>query len=348
MLRRPAVLLSSLFVCLVAATPALAVEIGDILMSPRDEAVSFGGFPNVRDEDVMALHGTSANPIASGTWSLFFDGSANGIFPGTGINGLHFFYSEEPDPDVPDLLFSLSMPTTIQGFYYNIHDIVACDMETGTYSELFDGLSHGLELNDIDAFSIFGSSIIISIRGSEDALPGLPGINGRDLVAFTPNIDGDWNGAGVWSMFLDGSDIGLDRGVEDIDGVSVLTYQEAIAFGLNVEGLTVDPSLPVIFFSTESLTGDLNIASGGLVFEDEDIVAFFPTSLGWDTAGTGILYLDGSAVGLASSLDAETNAFAIVSDPGGVVPEPGTVILLTTGTLVIGGLGYRRRRRIRN
>jgi hypothetical protein len=333
---------------LAVATSAVAVEIGDIIMSPRDEAVSFGGFPNIRDEDVMALDGSSANPIVSGIWSLMFDGSANGVFTGTGFNGLDYLYSDEPDPGVPDLFFSLFKPHAIQGNYYDVHDIVAYDEETGTYSEFFDGLSHGLTLNDIDAFSIFGSSIIISIRGSEDALPGLPHINGRDLVAFTPDVDGDWNGPGTWSMFLDGSDIGLDRAVEDIDGVEVLTYAEAIAFGLDVEGLDVDEEMPVVLFSTESLSGDLNIASGGLIFQDEDIVAFFPTSLGWDTAGTGVLYLDGSAVGLASSLDAETNAFAIVSDAGGAVPEPATVALFAVGSLVLGGFGYRRRRRMGN
>ena len=346
MFRRIASLLIGLWVAMAAGTLVSDVQLGDVIMSPRDEGVSFGGFPNVRDEDAMLLHGTSANPIASGTWSLFYDGTEHGVFSGTGFTGLHYFadLDNEPDPGVPDFFFSLYKPNMIQGNYYEVHDIVAYDEETDTFSEFFDGMTHDLTVNDIDAFAIFGSSIIISVRGSEAALPGLPMVEGRDLVAFTPNIDGDWNGAGVWSMFLDGSDIGLDRGVEDIDGVEVLSLEEAIAFGLNVEGLPVDDNMPVVLISTESLSGDLNIASGGLVFEDEDIVAFFPSSLGWDTAGVGVLYLDGSAVGLASFLDAETNAFAIASTSGGDVPEPATIAIFAVGSSVLAGLGYFRRR----
>ena len=82
---------------------------------------------------------------------------------------------------------------------------------------------------------------------------------------------------GGWSMYLDGSDIGL--GATDVD-----------AFDLQSDGS--------ILLSLAA--SDFPLSGFGTV-DDSDILRFTPTSLGTSTAGSFSWYFDGSDVGLASS-----------------------------------------------
>jgi PKD domain. len=118
----------------------------------------------------------------------------------------------------------------------------------------------------------------------------------EDLVSVDP-------ATGVWSMYFDGSDVGLASA--DIDAA------ERLADGR-------------ILFSTES-----PVVLGGVSYDDSDIILFTPTSTGSTTAGTFSRYLAGSTIGLTTSAE---NVDAIAVTP------TGELVLSTVGRLSGGGL----------
>ena len=109
---------------------------------------------------------------------------------------------------------------------------------------------------------------------------------------------------GVWSMFFDGSDVGV--GGVDIDAVS----------------LQADGSILMSF--------DAAITLGALgTVADADIVRFVPTSLGPNTAGTFAWYFDGSDVGLS---DASEDIDVIAFTPDG------KLVISTVGAVSVTGV----------
>lgn len=93
---------------------------------------------------------------------------------------------------------------------------------------------------------------------------------------------------GAWSLYIDGSDIGLAN--TDID-----------AFELRADG-----SLLMSFDTDFSLSGFGTV-------DDSDIVRFVPTSTGTTTAGSWSWYFDGSDVGLTTTSE-DVDALALLSD----------------------------------
>lgn len=104
---------------------------------------------------------------------------------------------------------------------------------------------------------------------------------------------------GAWSLFIDGSDIGLTN--TDID-----------AFELQPDGTLL------MSFDTDF------ILSGFGAVDDSDIVRFVPTSTGNTTAGTWQWYFDGSDVGLSTN-DEDVDAFALLPDGRLLVSTLGSV-----------------------
>jgi C1A family cysteine protease len=110
-------------------------------------------------------------------------------------------------------------------------------------------------------------------------------------------------GTGAWSMFIDGSDVGLAN--TDVDALE----------------LQADGSLLMSFDTAFTLSGF------GAV-DDSDILRFTPTSTGGTTAGTWSWYFDGSDVGLSTS-DEDVDAFAILAD--------GRLLISTLGNVSVTG-----------
>ncbi len=110
-------------------------------------------------------------------------------------------------------------------------------------------------------------------------------------------------GTGAWSLFIDGSDIGLAN--TDVD-----------AFALQVDG-----SLLMSFDTAFTLSGF------GAV-DDSDILRFVPSSTGSTTAGTWSWYLDGSDVGLSTN-DEDVDALTVLAD--------GRVLISTLGNVSVTG-----------
>ena len=94
---------------------------------------------------------------------------------------------------------------------------------------------------------------------------------------------------GVWSMFFDGSDVGVG--------------------GVDVDAASLQPDGSILM----SFDAAITLGTLGAV-ADADIVRFVPTSTGSTTAGTFAWYFDGSDVGLTQSAE---DIDAIAFTPGG-------------------------------
>ena len=96
------------------------------------------------------------------------------------------------------------------------------------YELYFDGSDAGLSTSaeDIDAFTMLqDGSIVISTAGSF-SVPAVGGGtltgSGEDLLRFVPSLLGPAT-AGAWSIYFDGSDVGLSGSTENIDAIAVLS-----------------------------------------------------------------------------------------------------------------------------
>ena len=108
----------------------------------------------------------------------------------------------------------------------------------------------------------------------------------------------------AWSLFFDGSDVGLDA--------------------RNVDALHILPDGRLLL----SLDGALNFTGIGLV-DDSDVLLFTPTSLGNHTAGSFAPFFDGSDVGLSTNAE-DLDALAVTAG--------GDLLLSTKGTFMVDDL----------
>ncbi len=111
-------------------------------------------------------------------------------------------------------------------------------------------------------------------------------------------------GTGSWSLYFDGSDVGI--GGTDID-----------AFAIQADGS--------ILMSFNSATFSV---PGVGTMEDSDIFRFVPTSLGANTAGSFEWYFDGSDVGLTTNGE-DVDGMAVLSD--------GRIIVSLLGSFSVNG-----------
>ena len=192
------------------------------------------------------------------------------------------------------LLFSLKSCKKLKGpkllnvREFKNEDIVQFDGHK--FSHYFDGSDVGLKQGAIDAFDVIDNDeILISFKHSTH-VRGLGKVKSQDIVKFKATSLGKRT-RGHFSMYLDGSDIGLTRRSENIDAITGLP----------------DGKLLI------STTGDLH--SRGHRAKNEDVSLFEAKSLGRKTRGHFSLYFDGSDVGLrknnvdALSIDYENDLF---------------------------------------
>lgn len=110
---------------------------------------------------------------------------------------------------------------------------------------------------------------------------------------------------GTWSMYFDGSDVGLSTNDEDIDAL----------------GFSTDGKLLISTLGSASVIG--------ISAADEDLVTFAASSLGSTTSGTWSFFFDGSDVGLSSSSENIAGAW--------IDPASGDIYLTTVGSFSVPG-----------
>ena len=152
---------------------------------------------------------------------------------------------------------------------------MAFDTGSSTWSMYFDGSDVGLRTSDVDAFYLHSDNSILLSLSTPKSVAGIGKVDDSDIIKFIPSSLGE-NTAGSFELFFDGSDVDLVAGEEDVDAI----------------GFAPDGRLILSTSGPFSVSG----ASG----QDEDLIAFTPTSLGGSTSGTWAMYFDGSDITLTS------------------------------------------------
>ncbi|KAA3663258.1 MAG: hypothetical protein DWQ04_11125, partial [Chloroflexi bacterium] len=139
-----------------------------------------------------------------------------------------------------------------------------------------------------------GGDDVIYVSSSSGGSVGGVSFADEDILAYD-------TGTGNWSMYLDGSDVGLSgSSSRDIDAFTILDDGSIL---LSVVRATTLPDVGSV--------------------DDSDIVRFVPTSTGTSTAGTYEWYFDGSDVGLTNngedvdSVYVMSNGDLLISTAGG-------------------------------
>jgi hypothetical protein len=223
----------------------------------------------VANEDILAWDGTD--------FTLLMDGSDVGL-GGLTIRAFSVISENE-------ILLSFTAPGTVGGISVDDSDIVIFtatslgDVTDGSFELFFDGSDVGLTTNgeDIDAIELLeNGSLLISTVGNLRGT-GASGAD-EDILVFTPTSLGSAT-AGSFSLFFDGSDVGLSGRSEDVD---------ATAFSSDGR----------ILLSTAG-----NFATNGVSGADDDVFVFTPFSLGGNTSGSfaSALFFDRSQHGFGGN-----------------------------------------------
>lgn len=184
-------------------------------------------------------------------------------------------------------------------------DIMSYAPESGTWSLFFDGSDVGLTRVDIDAFNFDDEGNLLFSFDKPIVLGDLGTVDDSDIVKFIPTTLGP-DTVGSFALYLDGSDVELEAGSEDIDAL----------------GVSADGKLLLSTLGTARVSG--------ATYGDEDILAFAPTSLGSNTQGTWSLYLDGSDLALTTGSEDITGAWED--------PSTATLYLTTKGDFTASSL----------
>lgn len=180
-----------------------------------------------------------------------------------------------PTPAAEIIYVSFSTSPTLGGVGYADEDIVAYDTTNASWSLYLDGSDVGLgssDAKDIDAFYILSNGDILLSFNEATTITGVGDVDDSDIVRFTPTSTGSTT-AGSFTLYLDGSDVGLETDAENIVGIA-----------LSAEGNLL---------ITTADSGNV-----GFAFDDDDLLKFAATELGTNTTGTWSLFFEGSDVGL--------------------------------------------------
>ncbi|MEW5957450.1 MAG: IPT/TIG domain-containing protein, partial [Chloroflexota bacterium] len=272
----------------VTVNPAGAIPAADLYFSLVNNGggagYPVGGVTGVRDEDILGFID------ATDTFVMVFDGSDV-----LGNNGIHEIDAFDIVDGGAAILLSLESPTNLDVNGDNNPELVDDSdiikfsgssfgaTTAGTFSMFLRGADVGLTTNneDVDAVHLLpDGTLLISTRGGV-AVPGVNGVS-QDILAFTPATPGVYT-SGTWSMYFDGSDVGMAAAAENIDAVDV--------FGGD------------LYLST---TGDLVVPfippNPGVDGQDDDVFICASPTTGTNTAcASGSLFFNGGAFGLGGN-----------------------------------------------
>jgi Tol biopolymer transport system component len=189
---------------------------GDLLLSLQ-EPTFVPGLGLVENEDVVRFT-PGPGPQTSGSFSLFFNGDAHGIF-GLGKN-LDAIAYEETDGV---LLFSTSGTVLVDGIQAQNEDVVALDLATNDAELIFDGSAFGLQLANLDGFEVNADGTLLLSFGGTVSLPGLGNVPDEDVVRFAPDPLNPAR-SGSFSPYFDGSANDFEGNLfneADVDAISL-------------------------------------------------------------------------------------------------------------------------------
>ena len=192
-------------------------------------------------------------------------------------------------------------------------DLVRYNRDSATYTRIFDGATEGLEngpLEDIDALHFFSNNHFIFSTVGGGNVPDVGFFGDEDLIEYDD---------GVFSMFFNGSDHGLDFGGEgeDINALHVINHTDQFEeFVFSVEGIPVSiPGVP------GAQNEDLIHGKFNAITQTYDYSLFFDGDFNGDNTTFGHF--------LGGGNDPDESFDAIFLQ--GVVPEPTSCLLIVMG-----------------
>ena len=214
-----------------------------------------------------------------------------------------------PSTGSQTLYVSSTSGGSIGGVSFADEDVLAYDVDAGTWSVYIDGSDVGLSgsgARDVDALHVQSDgSVLLSLVGPT-TIPNVGSVDDSDIVRFVPSSLGSATN-GTFEFYFDASDVGLTTNGEDTDAIHLLANGNLII----------------------STKGSHNVP--GVSGADEDLLQFAPTSLGSTTAGTWTRYFDGSDVALNNS--GSEDVYGVTVDEA-----TGEVLLTTNGAFSVNGL----------
>ncbi len=160
------------------------------------------------------------------------------------------------------LYFSLLSNGTIGGLSTANEDVVSFD-GVAAFTLAADGSDVGLATSRVDAIAwLDADTLLFSLDTDGAVLPGVAEtIDDSDVIRFDASSLGTTT-SGTFSMYFDGSDVGLTTTAEDVDALELLTNGN-------------------LLLSTEGAVGVTGVSG-----DDKDLLAFTPATLGSATSGT--------------------------------------------------------------
>jgi hypothetical protein len=207
----------------------------------------------------------------------------------------------EPQKPAAQIIYlSSSTDGTIGDLQFRDEDIVGFDLTSHGAFLAFDGSDVGITV-DLDAFAWGADGTLLLSLQEAATVPGVGKVDDSDILHFTPTVLGRQT-TGSFSLYFDGSAVGLTADGEDVDGLEILEDGRLLL----------------------STRGDVDVP--GLEGKNEDLLLFTPIRLGDNSAGTFTLYFDGS----------DLNAPAIGMDNWSVAVGAGGKLYITTESAAIG------------
>lgn len=183
-----------------------------------------------------------------------------------------------PPPGDNILYLSADSAGSMGGVDFGPEDVLTYDMNADTWAMFFDGSDVGVTAN-VDAFTLYGSFLILSFA-ERTQVPGIfRFIEPADLVTFRPQSIGD-NTSGRFTFYFDGSDVGLETAEENVD---------AIAFN-------EDNQMVMSLAGAYTVLDDLGNTLTGT---GHDVLTFNATDWYGNTSGSWERYLVGSDIDLS-------------------------------------------------
>ncbi|MEZ4866164.1 MAG: S8 family serine peptidase [Caldilineaceae bacterium] len=176
----------------------------------------------------------------------------------------------------PIIYLSSSSNGTVGGVTFADEDILAYDAATNSWSLLFDGSDVELGGVDVDAFAFLSDGSLLLSTDNPVTISGIGTVDDSDILHFIPTALGATT-AGSYELYFRGADVGLTTSGEDINAIDFAPDGRLLISTLNA------------------------VSVPGVSGNDEDILAFAPTSLGAPTSGTWSLYFDGSTAELTDT-----------------------------------------------
>jgi calcineurin-like phosphoesterase family protein/cadherin domain-containing protein len=205
----------------------------------------------------------------------------------------------------PELYLTLRDVATLGDVVVANEDVISHDDVEG-FQPVFDGSDVGLAAVRIDAFAwLDADTLLLSFAADGEVVPDIATpVDGEDIVRFDASSLGSTT-AGTFSVYFDGSDLGLTEKADEVDALETLPDGR-------------------IVISTVGPTSAAQVAAA-----DEDLLVLEPSSLGETTAGILTQFFDGKDVGLGD-VGEDVDGAAIGVD--------GQIYLSTRGAFSVSGL----------